>query len=349
VKQNNLLSHFFKELLQIFMLMTLLGIALSFMLATPLRRSLSFSLAIGLNIFLMAWILAWMREDKRKTVGIFAIAVPLGSIVGVVLGTHLLGGSPLQFLEQEPQALITTSVSAILFGTAISYYFYARSRIAESQHRLQVESLNRVQIEQELTETELRLLQAQIEPHFLFNTLSNIIGLIDPKPHQAKKMLEDFTHYLRASLQRTRRQKSTLAQEVGLLKAYLSIQSVRMGERLNYHFDLPDDLEKIALPPLMIQPLVENAIKHGLESSLEGGSINIKVCCEDDQLVIEVCDTGRGLKAQDDLGSGFGLDNIRRRLNVLYGEKSTLHLSENPPQGVKACLRLPLQRVEKKQ
>lgn len=334
------LANFFKELLQVLVLTTLVGIVLSVMLSSPLERSLTYSLAIGLDIFIIAWVLILLRKDRRKTFGIFLIAIPLGSIVGVALGSYLLGTSLLQLLEKQPQVLLTTAIAALAFGTAISYYFYARSRIAEGQHQLQAETLNRAHNEQRLTETELRLLQAQIEPHFLFNTLSNVVSLIDNDPQNAKQMLENLTHYLRASLQRTRTETTTLGQEAALLKTYLAIQTIRMGERLRYKIDIPPDLHKIALPPLIIQPLVENAVKHGIEPSLKGGSVLIKAKQDNEFLFIEVQDTGQGMQTTS--GSSVGLHNIQQRLHALYGEKGCLRITENQPHGVIAALTIPL-------
>lgn len=338
--RENLLRRFFIELAILLALTQLAAVALTLLMATSLRDNTIFSISIGLSMFLTAWGASLLRREQRKVASDFIIAVPVGGMLGVVAGSYLIGASPSQLLEYNPRVLLIAAVSAVTFGSAISYYFYARSRISENERQLQSESLQRVRNEQRMTETELRLLQVQIEPHFLFNTLSNILGLIDEEPASAKRMLEGLTKYLRVSLQSTRGETITLVQELDLLRAYLSIQSIRMGDRLDYRFDVPGDLEGAVLPPLLIQPLVENAIRHGLEPKLDGGVLTVRARRHNDRLSIDVIDTGRGLQAQS--GSGVGLKNVQQRISALYGERGSFVLNENAPSGVTATLNLPL-------
>ncbi len=337
----HLLRRFFKELAILLGLTQLAAVALTLLLATSLRDNTIFSISIGLSMFLTVWGASLLRREQRKVASDFIIAVPVGGLLGVVVGSYLIGASPAQLLEHNPQVLLIAAVSAVTFGSAISYYFYARHRLSENKQQLQSESLQRARNEQRMTETKLRLLQVQIESHFLFNTLSNILGLIDEKPASAKRMLEGLTKYLRVSLQSTRGKTITLAQELDMLRAYLSIQSIRMGDRLVYRFDVPDELEAVVLPPLLIQPLVENAIRHGLEPKLEGGNLTVRARRHDDRLSIDVIDTGRGLQAQS--GSGVGLKNVHQRIAALYGERGSFVLNENSPSGVTATLNLPLE------
>ena len=152
-------------------------------------------------------------------------------------------------------------------------------------------------------------------------------------------MLVDFIHYLRASLSKIREEQATLGQEMEMIQAYLSIFKVRMGDRLKYQIDLPKHLEAISFPPMLIQPLVENAIKHGLEPRVDGGEIRISGMEKDGILRLEVVDTGNGFNEQRD--SGMGISNIRERLQSMYGESGRLILEENQPHGLKAVIEVP--------
>ena len=226
-----------------------------------------------------------------------------------------------------------------MFGSIITYFFSSREQIAESQAQIQEEKIKRLTSEKKAAEANLKLLQAQIEPHFLFNTLSNVLSLLDTNPNKGKSMLVDFIQYLRASLTKIREEKATLGQEMEMIRAYLSIFKVRMGHRLKYKIDLPEHLEAISFPPMLIQPLVENAIKHGLEPKVDGGEILIRGIEKDGILRLEIVDTGMGFKAERE--SGMGLSNIRERLFSLYGNKGRLILEENSPQGLKATIEVP--------
>jgi LytS/YehU family sensor histidine kinase len=198
-------------------------------------------------------------------------------------------------------------------------------------------------VEKESILANLRMLQAQIEPHFLFNTLSNILSLIDTKPDKGKSMLLDLTRYLRTSLSRTLPEKTTLSQEISMIKAYLDIQKIRMDERLNYKIDVPNNLWQHTFPPMLLQPLVENAVKHGLEPKVEGGEIVISATQDNNLLKIEVADTGLGFSDFDK--PGVGIANVRERLGLLFGEKGRLMIEENKPQGVRTIIEVPINDV----
>jgi LytS/YehU family sensor histidine kinase len=152
-------------------------------------------------------------------------------------------------------------------------------------------------------------------------------------------MLADLTRYLRSSLSRTRERTATLGQEMDLVRAYLQIHKVRMGERLRYAIEIPEALRNVSLPPMLIQPLVENAIKHGLEPRIEGGDILVKAEDTADSYRVVVADTGSGLS--DESIAGVGLTNVRERLEALFHGEARLILEENPPSGLKATLEIP--------
>jgi sensor histidine kinase YesM len=182
---------------------------------------------------------------------------------------------------------------------------------------------------------ELRALQAQIEPHFLFNTLANVQALIDYEPQKAKRMLDSFITHLRQSLDASRQTHATLGSELDMVTSYLQILSVRMGDRLSFNVECPDALRSTPFAPLLLQPLVENAVKYGLEPKLEGGTVAIVVSEATESIRIEVDDTGVGLSAKTTArsGSGTGIANIRERLQTIYGSKATLEVKEKTAPG----------------
>jgi PAS domain S-box-containing protein len=206
--------------------------------------------------------------------------------------------------------------------------------------RLREQELKRISAERQLVETELRMLQAQIEPHFLFNTLAHIISLIQTEPDSAANMLQYLTDTLRVSLLRTREETSILRHEMDLLRNFLRIQAMRLEPRLSFDFEIPDELLDLPFPPLLLQPLVENAVIHGIEPNLKGGSISITAERTGAFLRLRVIDTGRGLSNAN--SGGVGLANVRERLHALYGKKARLILSENIPCGTTAALEVPI-------
>lgn len=191
------------------------------------------------------------------------------------------------------------------------------------------EKLKVVSGEKQLVQAQMRMLQAQIEPHFLFNTLATIQGLIARSPEKANLMMDNFIAYLRQSLSASRSQEGTLKQEFDLLRHYLELLKIRMGERLRFDLDLPHDLETTPLAPMLLQPIVENAIKHGLEPKVEGGAIRVAARRDGQKMVVTVSDNGLGFA--DNAGSGVGLTNLRERLAVLYDGDATLTVADANP------------------
>ena len=194
-----------------------------------------------------------------------------------------------------------------------------------------------------VAEARLRALQAQIEPHFLYNTLANVLGLIGPAPEQARHMLERLIDFLRASLAASRAEHASVGAELDLAGAYLEVLAVRLGTRLRYRIEADAACRSRPLAPMLVQPLVENAVMHGIEPKVEGGEIVVRAHCADGALCIEVADDGAGLgTAPPRPGGGVGLANLRERLRSLYGTNAQLQLIENPAGGVTSRLLLPL-------
>jgi len=222
------------------------------------------------------------------------------------------------------------------FGSAV--YVYARAADRASALAAQAE-LDRARLEQQLEEARLQMLQAQIEPHFLFNTLAMLRRLYQTSPTAAQEMVGSLMRYLGVALPHARAGTTTLGSEVSLVEAYLAIHRRRMGQRLGYAIDVPDALRAAHVPPLMLLTLVENAVKHGLAPLPEGGFIHIGAAQRGGALTVEVSDSGRGFGAPS--GAGTGLANIRARLAALHGRSARLDVRANRPRGVVATLVLP--------
>ena len=215
-----------------------------------------------------------------------------------------------------------------------------RAVIAESRERSETYA-------RQLAEARLMVMRAQVEPHFLFNTLAHVQALQEIDPPQAGVMLERLISYLRAAMPTMREATSTLGREIEVVRAYLDLLKIRMGDRLRSVINVPVELNHISLPPTMIATLVENAIKHGLEPKQEGGTIAINVRVlpgvngAADTLEVLVADDGLGLGGAETGGTGIGLANTRERLNMLYGGAGELVVEANAPSGVRAILRVP--------
>jgi hypothetical protein len=208
------------------------------------------------------------------------------------------------------------------------------SRAETSQKAAEQNALAR-----QLTEAKLAAMQAQIEPHFLFNTLASVQQLIVTDPAAAAKMQADLIKYLRAAIPQMRESTTTLTREAELSRAYLDILKIRMEDRLSYVIDIPPALGAESFPPMMLPTVVENAIKHGLEPRTEGGEIRISAAAAGGKLRVSVADTGMGFA--DEPGRGLGLANVRERLVALYGKAAQLIVEPNQPRGAKVTIEIP--------
>ncbi|MBQ5947168.1 sensor histidine kinase [Massilia sp. ST3] len=271
------------------------------------------------------------------------LAIALASVIGIPLGNALVvGKSPLRFFQYS--ATLTFLLAFALMTAVLMVMVLAageRRLRRAAEHARQQEQI--AAAGQLIAEARLRALQAQIEPHFLYNTLANVVSLIDSQPATARRMLERFIDYLRASLAASRAEHATLGSELDLAGAYLDVLGVRLGERLRWRTEAESALRTLPMTPMLLQPLVENAIMHGIEPKLEGGEIVLRARLDGAKLCVEVCDSGNGLRAAAPRpGGGVGLANLRERLRQLAGQ---LQLLENPGGGVTARLLLPLSTV----
>ena len=262
----------------------------------------------------------------------------VGVMTGFWLAAQLVGRNILGKLGDH-RWILAVAVTSLVISVVIGIMYFWREKSALAEAALEREQRRNADIERGALAANVRALQAQIEPHFLFNTLANVTSLIEPDPARAKHMLETFIRFLRASLAATRRSSTTLADEFALIGDFLEVLEVRMGERLRVAIDLPADLGAIEIPAMLLQPVVENAIRHGLEPKVEGGRIELRARREGGMLVLEVADTGVGFG--EATAGGVGLANIRERLRLAHGDAARLSIRANAPQGTIVAIELP--------
>ena len=227
-------------------------------------------------------------------------------------------------------------------GLLISLMFYVKFRETRATAALHQAEAERHLLSKQAIEAELKLMQAQVEPHFLFNTLASVQYLTETDPAQASRLLGHLIGYLRAALPQLRAASTTLGQEADLASAYLSILQMRIGPRLAFEVDVPPELRTHSFPPKLLISLVENAIKHGIEPAAQGGVVSVQARRSGDSLVVAVSDTGRGLQPGSTTGgAGVGLSNVRERLAALYGSRGRFTLEPNGAHGARATLALP--------
>jgi hypothetical protein len=216
---------------------------------------------------------------------------------------------------------------------------------AELQSREAIEAAERESMHRQLSEAKMQMMQAQVEPHFLFNTLASVEHLIETDPPRASAMQRSLIQYLRAVLPQMRDNNvvTNLGREADMVRAYLNLLKMRMEERLIVSMEVPEHLRSAAFPPMMLQSLVENAIKHGLECKPEGGTLRIFADVVGERLRVIVSDNGVGFGVMPSTGTGTGLTNIRERLKMLFGERATLRIGPNEPSGVVATIEVPYQ------
>ncbi|MBX3715382.1 MAG: histidine kinase [Burkholderiales bacterium] len=263
----------------------------------------------------------WLAVVPWKTLVIVCVLV---MITGGILGA--------------PQVSILFILASLIIKAVATGKHSAEVAATEARQRAEKEQLERTAVE-----AHLEALQAQIEPHFLFNTLASIDQLILTDPPRASRMQQSLIKYLRAAMPQMRASgngaRPTLGQQVDLSRAFLDIMAVRMDERLQPVVSVPEGLRSAIFPSMMLQTLVENAIRHGLEPKAEGGKVEIRAEIEDGQLAVRVCDTGVGFNFNKQ--GGVGLANIRERLKVMYRDRAELVISVPSEGGTCATIRIP--------
>jgi signal transduction histidine kinase len=297
------------------------------LLAARWRNSVGRGGAAGANAHWPGW---------GAMVVVILVGTALGFSVGNLAGNALTGRDSPGLLSGSPRNALALLMVSLIPGVAVTYFFYSRERIAATEAKAQT-------AQRQAAENQLRLLESQLEPHMLFNTLANLRVLIGIDPPRAQAMLDRLIAFLRATLDASRVGQHALQQEFARVGDYLALMQVRMGPRLQSQLELPAELAALPIAPLLLQPLVENAIKHGLEPKVEGGRIEVRAMHEGEQLVITVRDDGMGLAAPGADGSHFGLQQVRERLATLYGPQASVDLSSpmDGRGGTLACVRIP--------
>ena len=323
--------------------LTIAAIQFAFRPDTPYVIPLAYSVCIG--TFTWAFIdfgrhlFASSKETgwpKGPTVIIFSL---VGIVVGYVLGTFAADawlGFSSWTASAWPQARYSILIT-LLASVAISFYFYSKGKGSYLEAKM-------AEAKAHASEAKLKLLETQIEPHMLFNTLANLRALINTNPNAAVRMLDRLNDYLRATLNASRATMHPLQTEFDRLRDYLELMSVRMGPRLHFTLDLPPELAASSVPTLLLQPLVENSIKHGLEPQVAGGSILVRASQTGGLLKLKVADTGAGMKVilSPTAEGGFGMGQVQERLATTYGAAATLTIAANAPTGTVITITLPL-------
>ncbi len=308
-----------------------------------------FHAVVGLAILLAA---VWARH-RRPRPGFSQYAAVFVSVIAATLVVLMLNEAwtTAGFSDMPvdmPLALFAAGTANEVFRYALTGLVIAGAWLAfcsEAEHRAAIQrcEIDSARLDEQTAEARLQMLEAQIEPHFLFNTLAHVRRLYDTDPARGERMLRDLKAYLAVALPQMRASASTLGRELDHVAAYLGIQQVRMGRRLAYDLTVPDVLRSLPMPPLVLVTLVENAIKHGLSPLREGGRVDVRAWRTPNHLHVEVADTGGGFAKSS--GGGVGLANIRSRLQTQYGAQASLTLRLREPRGVVATVVLPVADV----
>jgi signal transduction histidine kinase len=286
----------------------------------------------------------WPRSEPRwiprwvlQLLGIVVI-VPLAAWLAYWLTT---GGHP-RFGEEQKRVVgyMMLTFTGVFFGPWIALGAMLRQRDAFARTQALAFHLERSELERKAVDARLRLLQAQVEPHFLFNTLANVQALVDSGSPQASAVLSSLIAYLRAAVPRLNEPATTMGQEVELVRAYLELMQMRMPDRLSFSLHIDEAAKRLQCPPMTLLTLVENAVRHGIDPGEEGGAIEVQVRLLSGRCCIRVMDTGVGLKPGGN-GLGTGLSTLQERLQLAFNGDATLRLTEVEPHGVSAELDFP--------
>ncbi|HEX4781273.1 MAG TPA: histidine kinase [Usitatibacter sp.] len=296
-------------------------------------------LCVGYTSMLLFTVAGNIRQRAFPQEALQVAAVVLGSCLGTILAGVVKGRGLGEMLSERLAGVLITMGLGIGVGCVVVATLILREKHARDQARFHRGESEKHQLEKNLLEAKLQLMQAQVEPHFLFNTLANVQHLVETDPPEASRMLDSLIQYLRAALPQMRESSTRLGRELEMARAFLDIHRVRMGTRLAYAIEVPETLRERAFPPMMLITLVENAVKHGVDPCCECGTITIRAREDEGLLRVSVEDTGEGIKPKK--GGGVGLANIRERLKALYGTTARLVVEEREPHGVVASIEVP--------
>ena len=298
--------------------------------------------AIGVSIYFLVCL-----SDVLEIANLWKRSLLLGGIfvLGGWIGTLLTLGFVMAFLPLEAawsslfSWLKNSTIFALLFGALVTGYFVLRHRLEENAARLAEKEIAEQRLLQLKTRAELEALRAKINPHFLFNALNSIASLIPVDAPRAEEMVQRLSGLFRYTLEASNRETVKLSDELHVIREYLEIEKVRLGERLSYQIEMETQLADVPLPGLLLQPLVENSVKHGISPSKNGGQVLIHCRRENDCCWIEISDTGRGFDGAK-MAEGFGLSSVRERLALYYGHEYEISIANT--NGVQIVIKVPL-------
>lgn len=308
----------------------------------PLRLVLLFMLVTYLMMAAVAVLNASERLSNRWRIASLVAALAVTALLVLPFNLELykfFGAMRTQRTTLLHPLNASIVLDWLLFGALATAPIYLRRRRQDALRALRSAKLQRVNVERQETERRLQSLQAQIEPHFLFNTLAHILRLHQVDAKRGREMLRSLTEYMASALPQVRAPNFTLGRELALTRAYVNVQQIRMGERLRVTIDVPPELMHARMPAMTVLTLAENAVKHGLGPKSEGGTLRIEASLKGELLEVAVCDDGVGL--QLGAGTGHGLANTRSRLIAAYGQRAALSIANGEGGGVRAALAVP--------
>jgi sensor histidine kinase YesM len=272
----------------------------------------------------------------------YTVVPVIGVFIGYWIATTVLDYRQSRAEMFTPRGMAAIAAIAVIIAGILIAIFVPRERAARAQALAAREEARANAAEKEATLARMQLLEAQVEPHFLYNTLAHVVSLIDADPALAKRMLHRLIELLRATAA-SASARVTLGRELDLVRAYLDLIAMRMGPRLAWSMDVPGEVTEVEVPPMLLQPLVENAVKHGLEPKMEGGRVDLRARRENGTLVLTVTDTGLGVAATRRAdSSGIGLANLRARLAAMFDGDATLRMADHAPAGTEVTIVIPL-------
>ncbi|SDQ81658.1 Histidine kinase [Pseudoxanthomonas sp. CF125] len=284
---------------------------------------------------------AWLARWALQVLGV-ALVVPTTLFLFYFLSTET--GQPAFWMERERLGgFAVLALTGLLVAPWVALAALVRQKDAIARHQALAFELERSELSRRALDARLRLLQAQVEPHFLFNTLANVRALVVAGSPMASQVLESLIAYLRAAVPRLQNSATTILDEVALVQAYLELMHIRMPDRLQYGIVADPESLGLTCPPTTILTLVENAVRHGIDPSEEGGRIDVSITTFDERCVVEVRDTGVGFHESYD-GCGTGLASLRERLHLVFAGEASLHISADPLQGVLARIEIPIRK-----
>ncbi|MEZ5463202.1 sensor histidine kinase [Dokdonella sp.] len=283
------------------------------------------------------WIARWVLQ-----VIAVAVVVPIATWTAYFITTQ---ADPVPFWKDSDRMIgfATFTILSLLIAPWMAVSALIGQISGKAQRQALAFELERSELEREATQARLRLLQAQVEPHFLFNTLANVRELVESGSAQASAVLNSLIAYLRAAVPRLHEPATTMKQEIELVRAYLEVMHMRMPDRLQYMLQVENSSLTLHCPPMALLTLVENAVRHGIDPSEAGGRIEVRVTEENGQCRCQVIDTGVGMQDSFD-NIGTGLANLRERMRLMFGDAARLRLNPLVPQGVSAELEFPARR-----